>query len=285
MLTSPAARRLSAAAALVFALVGSVVLAAPAQAAEKVVRITAEGLVPGQLTIARGDTVVLVNDDAAFRYRARSTTGNWSFDSGLIPLASGVRYALPEITDSGTYGFTVFQGEDPFNGAVVLPAPRSSPAPRASAGPTRGASAAPSPAAVGSASPTPSPSVTGGTGATALPPLPGGFGSSGTVPSPVPGGTAQLPDLAPVLPLLPGETAGPSPETAGEPSPSPAVITAVRGDLPGAGTSRGYGLPAVLAAVLAAGIASLLVRLLLAEPPARRAVAGLSGPDPVATVD
>ena len=51
------------------------------------------------------------------------------------------------------------------------------------------------------------------------------------------------------------------------------------------GSPRGLGLPAVLAAVLALGVASLLVRVLLAEPAARRVTAGPAGPDPVATVD
>jgi hypothetical protein len=37
--------------------------------------------------------------------------------------------------------------------------------------------------------------------------------------------------------------------------------------------------------VLAAGVASLLVRLLLAEPAARRRARGMSGATPVATVD
>lgn len=283
MLTSPAARSLSAAAALLLALVGSVVLAAPAAAAEKVVSITAEGLSPRSVTIAAGDTVVLVNDDAAFRYRATSTTENWSFDSGPLPLAPGQRYALPEITESGTYGFTVFQGDDPFNGTVVLPAP-GRPAPAASpskAGtsprPAASSSAAPAPATSASASSAP----TGGSGSTAL--NPGGFGAVDTVPSPPAGGVALPPDLAPQL--APGQTPGPAPQTAGEPSPAPLTSQAVRGDLPGAGTSRGLGLPAALAAVLAAGVASLLVRLLLSEPAARAGVSGLSGPDPVATVD
>ena len=286
MLTSPVARRLSAFAVLLLALLGSVVLAAPASAAEKVISITADGLKPRTLTIAAGDTVVLVNDDAAFRYRATSTTDNWSFDSGLVPLTAGQRYALPEITDSGAYGFTVFQDEEPFTGTVTLPRP-GAPAPRPAASPSRSGAAQPSAGASPAAAPAASPSPTGGTGAAALPPLTGGFGTVDTVPSPVPGGIAQAPALAPALPALPGEVPGPAPQTAGSPSPSPAQLTAnaIEGDLPGAGTSRGYGLPAVLAAVLAAGVASLLVRLLLAEPVARRAVAGLRGPDPAVTVD
>jgi hypothetical protein len=40
--------------------------------------------------------------------------------------------------------------------------------------------------------------------------------------------------------------------------------------LPGVGTSRPFGLPAALAALAAVGVASLLVRVLLAEPAAAR---------------
>jgi hypothetical protein len=44
----------------------------------------------------------------------------------------------------------------------------------------------------------------------------------------------------------------------------------VAGRLAGAPTARGLGLPTTVAAVLVAGVASLLVRLLLAEPAAGR---------------
>lgn len=294
MLTSPAARRLSSLAVLLLALLGSVALAAPASAAEKVVEITAEGLRPAQLTIARGDTVVVVNQDEGFRYRVRSTSDNWDFDSGLLtPLARGQRYELPPVEEVGTYTFTAFQGEDPFNGAVVLPAP-SATTPPAAAPASPGASPRPGATTAPGASPaaTPSPAATGGTGAAALPPLAGGFGSTGVLPSaaPVPGQAPAVAPALPGLPTLPGDpAAGPEPQTAGEPTPAPVGAQAIAGDLPGAQTPREYGLPAALAAVLAVGVVSLLVRLLLAEPAAQRRVrgltAGLGGPDPVVTVD
>ena len=285
VLTSPAARRLPAALALLTllgsALLGSVLLAAPAQAAERVIAITAEGLVPGQLTIAAGDTVVLVNQDAPLRYRARSTSANWTFDSGLVPLGQGQRYALPQVTRAGTYDFTVLEGEAAFNGSVVLPAPRSSEPAPAPAGPSLqpsppapsrpGVSPAPARSAAPASSSSPSPAAAGGSGTAALPPLVGGFGAGGGVPLPALGGSAQPPALADPRPALPAASAGPSPETAvAPPTDAPAASLAVAGDLPGAGSSRGFGLPAVLAVVLAAGVASLLVRLLLAEPAARR---------------
>ena len=287
MLTSPAARRLPTVLALLVllgsVLLGSVLVAAPASAAERVITITAEGLVPGQLTIAAGDTVVLVNEDVPLRYRARSTSTNWSFDSGLVPLGQGERFSLPEITRTGTYDFTVLDGQAPFNGAVVRPAPRTSspapapvpagsaPQPTSSAPPKAGASPGPSPAGSPAPAAAGSPAPAGGTGAAALPPLVGGFGATGSVPVPSLGGVALPPALADPLPALPGASAAPSPQTAGvPPAVAPAESLAVAGDLPGAFSARGFGLPAVLALVLATGVASLLVRLLLAEPVARR---------------
>ena len=79
--------------------------------------------------------------------------------------------------------------------------------------------------------------------------------------------------LAAPLPALAPPPAGPSPRAARPPQVSPPARLAVAGDLPGPGSPRGLGLPAVLAAVLVLGVASLLVRVLLAEPAARRRAA------------
>ena len=79
--------------------------------------------------------------------------------------------------------------------------------------------------------------------------------------------------LAAPLPALAPTPAGPSPRAAGPPQVSPPARLAVAGNLPGPGSPRGLGLPAVLAAVLVLGVASLLVRVLLAEPAARRRAA------------
>lgn len=48
------------------------------------------------------------------------------------------------------------------------------------------------------------------------------------------------------------------------------AVEALHGPLPGASTSRGFGLPATLAVLAVVGVASLLVRVLLAEPSAQR---------------
>ena len=66
-------------------------------------------------------------------------------------------------------------------------------------------------------------------------------------------------------PSRPGQTAA---TTAVGPSPGPGS-----GGFVAPPTRRDEGLPVVLAAVLAAGVGSLHVRLLLNEPAARRAVA------------
>ena len=163
--TWPVVRRHpSAGAVLAGLLLGSTVPAVPALAVGRVVAVTADGLSLGELTISPGDMVVLVNQDAPLRYRATSTSGSWTSDSGLA---------------------------------------------------------------------------------------------------------APLPVLAPT-------PAGPSPRAAGPPQVSPPARLAVAGDLPGPGSPRGLGLPAVLAAVLVLGVASLLVRVLLAEPAARRRAADTS---------
>ena len=181
--TCPVARRqTTAGAVLAGLLLGSMsptVPAVPALAVERVVAGTADRLspgelspgeptpgepTPGELTISPGDMVVLINQDAPLGYRATSTSGSWTSDSGLA---------------------------------------------------------------------------------------------------------APLPVLAPT-------PAGPSPRAAGPPQVSPTARLAVAGDLPGSGSPRGLGLPAVLAAVLVLGVASLLVRVLLAEPAPRRRAADTS---------
>ena len=140
---------------------GFMVPAVPALAVERVVAITADRLSPRELTISPDDMVVLANQDAPLRYRATSTSGNGTFDSGPVP---------------------------------------------------------------------------------------------------------------PLLALIP-TPAGPSTRAAGPPQVSAPARLAVAGDLPGPGSPRGLGLPAVLAAVLVLGVASLLVRVLLAELTARRRAA------------
>ena len=187
-------RPLTALLAVLAALLGSLALAAPAHAAEQVVTITADGLLPQVLAVAADDTVAFVNSTALLGLRAQATTENWDLDSGAVLALPGGRYAHPTpITGPGSYGFRVADGEQ-YVGTVVLR----------------------------------------------------------------------------VVP--------PAPDRA------PQAVAAGPGLLDSPPTLRGYGLPSVLAAVLAVGVVSLLVRLLLAEPAARRRPPGLAGPTAVPTV-
>jgi plastocyanin len=231
--------------------------ASPALAAKTVtIDITADGPKPASTTAAVGDTIVFRNADMTFVHQVRSKSTNWTFNSG--PLAPGQTYPVGKLAKAGTYEY---QGAnlDSFTGKIVVPGSTPAPAPSAtrSAAPAPSKSAAASPAA---ASASASASPTGGTGAVGPPPLAGGFGTVG-VPSPPPGATGPAPAVAPTLAGEEVASAAPSGET----------VAIGTGRLPEPPTGRRYGLPAALAAVAAAGVASLLVRLLLAHPAARRA--------------
>ncbi len=251
---SPALR--PALAAVLLAVVGlsgvGLLLAAPASAARIItISITADGPKPASVTAAVGDTIEFRNDDATFIHQAKQASTNWTFNTG--PLAPGAKATAGKLTKPGTY---LYEGAnlDSFTGKVVVPAPQPPPPAPApvSSKPASGGSTPPP-----ATSPSPSPSSTGGSGAAGAPPL-GGFGPGGLpLPSATPGGPA--PDVAPVLP---GEVPSVAPETPG--------ITASTGRLPEASTARAYGLPVALATVAVVGVASLILRLLLAQPAARR---------------
>lgn len=269
-------RRPAALLAVLLALLGSVLLVAPASAAEQVITITAEGVTPKVLEVAAGDTITFVNEDTTFSYRAEATSDNWDLDSGPVGLLPGRSYTHPDpITEAGTYTYRVAEGE-PYAGSVLLRganAVRPTPSRRASAAPAQ-----PKPAASTPSPGAPSP----GAGTTGQPPLGGGFGAPAAPAPPATAAAALPPAIA--LPQAPGASAGPLPEAAPEPAGGP---LAVPGRLGAPAGYRGYGLPAALGAVLIAGVASLLVRLLLAEPAAarRRGRRELAGPAPVPAVD
>jgi plastocyanin len=245
---------------------------APASAAAKTITIslTANGPKPASATAAVGDSVVFRNDDQTFVHQVSSASTNWKFDSP--PLAPGQTFQAGKLAKAGSY---VYRGAnlDSFTGKVVVPGgTTASPAPA----PSRSAGSPPSRSPAASSAPASSaPSPTGGTGQVGPPPLAGGFGTVGapTPPGASPAGPA--PNVAPTL-------AGEDPVVTAEPS---AVAVAIgRGRLPEPPTGRRYGLPAALAAVGTAGVASLLVRLLLAHPAAKRAKHARRG-DVAATID
>ncbi|MGI8537948.1 MAG: hypothetical protein ACR2K2_16045 [Mycobacteriales bacterium] len=287
-----ALRRLTSAAfALVLltgALLASVLLAVPVSAAERVVAVTADGVAPAMLQVQPGDKVSFtVNNRILGGTRLQSTGGPWAFDEVRGDLIGQNTFTVPQaLVKPGTYSYTATRGSKSFPGSVVVPDPSASAAPppdaaATPAGAAPSAGAGPPPAASAAPASSPPAPPTGGTGSTALPPLTGGFGPAGP-PAPMPGGIAPAPTLA--LPLLPEQQSfGPLSATA--PAPTSALTaTAVAGDLAGQPTLRGYGLPAVIAAVLAGGVLSLLVRLWRAEPAVGRE-RSFAGPSPVATVE
>jgi len=241
-----------------------VLTAAPALAARTItISITADGPKPAAVNAEVGDTIVFKNVDATFIHQARSASTNWSFNTG--PLAPGAQATAGKLSKPGEY---LYEGVnlDSFKGKVVVPAvPAPAPAGSSTPAPKPAGSAPPGSSGGNSspaASPTASPASTGGSGSAGGPSL-GGFGSVGGPQFPVaPSAGAPAPNVAP---LLPGEVL----PSAGATAPAGPVVVAAPGRLPSSATARRYGLPAALAAVAAAGVASLLVRLLLAHPAAR----------------
>jgi plastocyanin len=239
----------------------------PAYAAKTItISLTADGPKPASVTAAIGDTIVFKNDDATFVHDVGAASGNWpkgQFDSG--PLPPGGTYDAGKLTKAGTY---TYEGKnlDSFTGRVVIPATTASPKASPTATPTTAKSPTPQRSA------TASPSPTGGDGNVGPPPLAGGVI---TPPSPPAGAGGPGPNVAPTL-------AG---EEVPSAQPSGDAVAIGHGRLPEPPTGRKYGLPAALAAVAAAGVASLLVRLLLAHPAARRAKHTRARGDLPVTVD
>jgi plastocyanin len=257
--------------ALVLAAAAPLLSTSPASAAAvtRTIELTADGAKPAALTAAVGDSILFRNTDQTFVHSVGSTGTNWEFTCG--PLAPGQACPPIKLTKPGIYtyeGTGLDAGR--LKGKVTVPAAAPSPARSASAAPRSTATRAPgtgsTPAPASSASPA------GGTGS-AGPPITGGFGSVGAPTPPPPAGPA--PDVAPVLPG--GQVSSP------QPGPSGPLVEAAPGRLAAPTTARRYGLPAALAAVAAAGVGSLLVRLLLAHPAAQ--VRRRTGPGPAVTVD
>jgi plastocyanin len=246
---------------VLFALLG----VSPAYAAKTItISLTADGPKPASVTAAIGDTIHFRNDDATFVHDVGAKSTNWpnpTFDSG--PMPPGATYNAGKLTKAGTY---TYEGKslDTFTGKVVVPTASPAPANSPTAKPAPSKSAAPQKSA------TASPSPTGGAGNVGPPPLAGGI-----IPPPSSRGGGPAPNVAPTL-------AGEDVPTA---EPSGSAVAVGHGRLPEPPTGRKYGLPAALAAVGAAGVASLLMRLLLAHPAARRAKHAAGRGDLPVTVD
>jgi plastocyanin len=248
-------RLLAALIGLLAALLSSLVLAAPAQAAVTKVSLTPSGPSPATVTIKAGDTVAFTNTDTV-THTLQSTSSNWTLKATRLAPRSTKSVAF---TKSGTFDYsdtyTFVAVPQTFPGHVVVPAaPSPSPTPRTTASTSPRPVASPTARPVVSASPSAVPSASG-------------F----AVPPPITGGVIPTPS--------PTSSVGPVPQVASpgatpdSPSTSP-VANVDYGSPRGIvqGSSHGFGLPAALAVVALVGVASLLVRLLLNAPEAGRGV-------------
>jgi plastocyanin len=299
---TPALRRTAQLLALVVAalLLGAsaTITSAAAQAAQVTVTLTAEGPTPEFIEVPVGGTVVFTNgDDTRHQVTATQDGTAWEYDSGILEVGATSAPTEP-FTEPGRYTFNDARGlllpENIADEIGVRPAASPSPSPSGEPASSGSPSGEPSPSgspsdapAADGGSPAPSdpaspgaPPPAGGTGATTPLSLDGGFAGTGTAPVPIPGDP-----LAPAIaPPLPGIDEGPAPLpyiAAPLETSAPSVAALPTGSLPGADTGRDRGLPAVLAALLVVGIASMLVRVLLAEPAARRTGEASRGVRPV----
>jgi len=291
---------------------GLVALAGPASAATRSVELTEAAAsveidVGDSLIFINGESSPLGRS-----HQVTGRVSGTSYDSTLLEPGEQSA-ETPAFTSSGTFSLqdertAIGTLVDPrtMSVTVVVRAPAASPSPAPSGGGDESISDPTSPATKDT------PSTSGGTAtkkkqpATQKSPEPtkspakkktaaeaGTSPRSATTASPVPtGGTgyALQPNLDTGALLMPGSgngPGGPAPAVAPVLPEDPALLLgqgspvsyqadqqlAVRGALPGSLTVRRYGLPIALAVVALAGVGSLLVRVLLAEPTARRATA------------
>jgi hypothetical protein len=224
----------------------------PAAAATRTVTLTSSGPSPQSVTIATGDRISFVNSDSG-SHTISSNAGAWSFRATIRPGASAT---TPAFSTAGHFGYsdvyfiTVVQqnvdGSIDVKAAPPSPTPKPtttrSPTPQPSSSPTRTASPRPSSAASTSASPA----------ATASGLAIGPGIRLGVPPTGAPSGLP--PQVAPSETYL--ATSPPGSVAYG---PTSQIVQS---------SAHRFGLPVLLALLAAVGVLSLLVRLLLAEPPA-----------------
>lgn len=265
-------RRAVAALAAALGVALAVLLPGSAAAARTVdVVLTAER--PATVSLAPGDSVRFVSGEDGplgpphqVTATADDGTAEWEYTSPI--LAPGDSTGPVAFERAGTYLFVDRRGgPGPLGsevvGRIVVQAPR----PAASSAPPRTAAPVPPPADTGSsAPPAPAPAAPRPAPAADAPAVLGGVTSAPL--------DVALPADAVVPPALAGLDLGvDEPGLAADDERT--LVQAQPGPLPGEPTSRGLGLPASLAVVAAVGVASLLVRVLLAEPEARRPLAVL----------
>lgn len=252
--------------AVLVGLLAVLALGFTARAAETAVTVTLTfgGPSPASANAAPGNRIVFSNTDGV-THTISATSKNWTYKKAIGANASD-SVVLPS---SGTYTYSdahvvVLQNQvdkGTITVAKAAPSPSPSSSRSASPRPSTSATSKPSTSTSPSSSPTPAATPTSSTG-TALGP---GLGV-GVLPTASPNETSgPQPNVAPPPP-------GTSPGTS--PTPSSTSRTSYSGRGLVQGSAHRYGLPAALAVVAIAGVASLIVRLLLAHPVAARRSAG-----------
>lgn len=257
---------------LLAAALGVLAAAPPAAAAGPVVvSLTADGPVPAEVALPAGGGVVRFVNDDSFSHRLDSA--DFPPEGYTVaPAGIGTERGSVDVTvrRSGTITYTDTRGrpllgEQVFNGRIVVAAPPpASPTTPPTGSP--GTTAPPPPGGSSTTGP-PAGSASGGSGS-AVPP---GFVGldAGSLATPL----TDQPVVPPAVADLLGEAPVVVPPSNASDRPP---VQALQGPLPGAGTPRALGLPATLAALAAAGVVSLIVRVLLAEPAAARAARPLA---------
>lgn len=237
---------------LLLGLLAALFLALPAEAATTTVTLGQSGPSPATVTVKVGDTVIFSNTDSV-DHTLKATSAGWTA-AGKVTPGKKVQTTFTTagtFTYSDTYTNAILGFGQTAEGSVVVPAqPTPSATPKPTAKPSTTSRPTSAPTAPGT---TPTPVATG-TGAPQLPPIVGG-----QIPTPVATASSGPPP----------QVAGPDASATSGPSGAPAA--AVDYDDPSSlvqGTNRGFGLPTALAVVGIVGVATLLVRLLLAQPEA-----------------
>lgn len=251
---------LAVAGLLALVLVG---LSQPASAAARTVTLTNSGPSPASITINAGDRIVFVNADDT-NHTVTDNAGPWSFRASIAPGRSASTGAF---SSAGHYGyndsFFVTVVQQNVEGSIEVraaPPPTPKPTVKPTAKPSPSRTPAPSASATRTPSATPSPSAT----ATATP-----TGTETVAPSPSIG-------TLPVITLPP--TTGPTPAVAPPvASPTAAIAYGPVSEIAQPSAHR-YGLPVLLALLAAAGVLSLLVRFLLAQPAGETAAVRRTSP-------
>lgn len=238
--------------ASILALLAVLALSGKADAATVTVTLNVNGPSPSAAAAGAGDKVVFSNTDQV-SHVVKATSSNWTYK---VTIGAGSSSSVV-LAGTGVYKYSdthvvLFSQVDA--GSVTVAAVKPSPTPtvKPSATPKPSATASPKPSATLSASPGASPTSSSGT---ALGP---GLGTS-VLPSATPAVTdGPQPNIAPV-PV----GSSPTPTATGTPAPPYFARGLVQG------STHRYGLPAALAVVAITGVLSLLVRLLLAQAPAK----------------